>query len=103
MLMPDSGASNAMNVATRSATMTPVNGAERFWLDEESTTSMVTKEIVASAANAAVYPSGPGAVETKLTAGSAIHGAKANDARPIPAIAPTNWAPTYAAASRPVI
>jgi len=53
MLMPEIGASSAMNVAISIATMTPVNGATRRWLDAVSTTSIIRKEISASPANAA--------------------------------------------------
>ena len=62
MLMPDNGASIVMKQATSSAASSPVNRAALTWLDAVSTTSIITNEIAASAANATVMPCGPGIV-----------------------------------------
>jgi hypothetical protein len=62
MLMPENGASTVMKVATRTATTAPVKRERRCWFETESTTSISTNEMVASAVKATTSPVGPGAV-----------------------------------------
>lgn len=62
-LVPESGASKVMNVATSSPEITPVNRAiRRDPLEKRRTTSIKTKVIENSATNAAPEPNGPGSV-----------------------------------------
>lgn len=61
MLMPESGDSSVMNVATSTPEQSPVRAAARL-LDTTSTTSISTKEMTISAPKATRGPAGPGTV-----------------------------------------
>ena len=64
MLIPESGDSSEMKVATRQAANTPVNGASRGRLVLASTTLIIRNEMASSAAKAIPTPAGPGRVTT---------------------------------------
>ena len=92
MLMPESGASMVMNVATSRPANTPVNRAAFAWLDAVSTTVMRTQEITASATKATAAPPMPGRVTAKCTGSSPSMSRTSTLATRTPSTAPTNWA-----------
>ena len=64
MLIPESGASRTIHVATRAPAQSPVKRASRAVFETVRTTDMSANEIRASAAKAATAPHTPGTVVT---------------------------------------
>ena len=92
--MPESGASKVMKSPRQTPAQRPVKRARRGMLDTARTTSISTKVIASSAANATGGPPAPGRVVTKWTEGWARKRPSTSAAAPIPTAPPMNCAAT---------